>query len=346
MYPSTISTFTNPKPSDRLSTTPHSVIETAQNTDLTAIETFVGTLSSLQGTLIYDIRSPNSNGGGHVQTANLGGTGQTSFNKGDILTGQSSSVLAKLAVGPDNTVMTADSTQPNGVKWGGGAISATAIQNQTYTYARASVMSASVYGIVLGQAVSVLSDGMGFVVKWPTTNSTSILALTVNATGPSSVSGLLKQTDLTNIPVGYIQPSMISIVEFDSVSSVFQVATHKVSVFKSVVSTFNATSSGTLTIAHGLGQTPRYIRITANLADANSANALSVGTYDGINTNTTGGGRSGVATSTTNVVVIYYNSSGNAWLATVTMDNTNVYLAGTSSGSATGTGGLLIESFS
>lgn len=120
-YPSTISAFINPSPTDKLSTTPHSSIETAQNTDLIAIETFVGTLSSNVGTLVYDIRGAGSNGGGHVQTVNKGGTGQTSYTKGDVLVAQSSSVLTKLAVGTDAFVLTADSTQSLGLNWAAAA---------------------------------------------------------------------------------------------------------------------------------------------------------------------------------------------------------------------------------
>src|SRR3990167_10005990 len=97
-YPSTLSSFTDPVPTDKLSTTPHSSIETAQNTGLREVQAFVGTLSSNVGTLVYDIRGAGSDGGGHVQTANKGGTGQTAYTKGDILVATSSSVLTKLAV--------------------------------------------------------------------------------------------------------------------------------------------------------------------------------------------------------------------------------------------------------
>lgn len=116
-YPSIISTISNPQASDRLNNPSHSSIHQAENTAITEIETFVGTLSSTVGTLVYDIRAAASNGGGHVQTANKGGTGQISFNKGDILVAQSSSVLTKLAISTDNLVLTADSSQAVGIKW-------------------------------------------------------------------------------------------------------------------------------------------------------------------------------------------------------------------------------------
>lgn len=70
------------------------------------------------GSLFYDIRSPDSNGGGHVQTANKGGTGQTTYTKGDLLVATSSSVIAKLAVSSvSGDVLVADVNQTAGMKW-------------------------------------------------------------------------------------------------------------------------------------------------------------------------------------------------------------------------------------
>lgn len=116
-WPSILTSFTDPTPSDRLSTTPHSSIETAQNTGIEEVQAFVGTLSSTQGTLMYDIRSANSNGGGHVQTVNKGGTGYTSYTKGDILVASSASALSKLAVGTNGQVLKANSGAAAGINW-------------------------------------------------------------------------------------------------------------------------------------------------------------------------------------------------------------------------------------
>lgn len=117
MYPSIIASPTNPNPTDRLNAPSHSGIETAQNTEIVAIEIFVGTLASTAGTLVYDVRSPSSNGGGHVQTAVLGGTGQTSYTKGDLLVGQSASVVSRMAVGTTGQLLSVDSTTSTGLKY-------------------------------------------------------------------------------------------------------------------------------------------------------------------------------------------------------------------------------------
>ena len=117
-FPSVITSFSNPTPTDRLNSPSHSSVETAQNTGINAVENFVGTLSSAQGTLMYDVRATASDGGGHVQTALKGGTGQVTYTKGDILVAQNSSTLTKVAVGADDNVIVADSSKNVGVKWG------------------------------------------------------------------------------------------------------------------------------------------------------------------------------------------------------------------------------------
>lgn len=116
-YPSTISVLPTPQPTDRLNNPSHSSLHASVNGAIVEIETFVGTDSSVAGSLAYDIRSPDSNGGGHVQTANKGGTGQTSFNKGDLLVGQSSSVLAKLSAGLAGQILQVNSSVATGLSW-------------------------------------------------------------------------------------------------------------------------------------------------------------------------------------------------------------------------------------
>lgn len=331
-YPSTLSTFTNPSPSDRLSTTPHSSIETAQNTGLSEIQAFVGTLSSTAGTLIYDIRAAASDGGGHVQVANKGGTGQTTYTKGDVLVASSSSVLTKLGIGTNNQVLTADSNQNAGVKWAGVA-NAIDIQNQAYTYARASIISGSVYGIVLSQAVSILSDGLTVDVKFPNSNTTSLIALQVNAQGPSSLTALIKRKNLLNLPTGTITPSMIGRLTFDSVSSVFQLTNSPLPVYTASVTTrVGNAASGDQTIAHGLGTVPGYVRISAaKTFGTNLATSRSDGVYDGVRTNCIeyhqNATQGSINISPSLIALITDSAIGtDAQKAAIAVDNTNITL--------------------
>jgi len=159
-YPSTLGTFTDPLANQKLNNPSHSSIESAQNTGIEEIQAFVGTLSSTQGTLMYDVRAAASNGGGHVQTANKGGTGYTSYTKGDLLVASSASVLSKLAVGADNLVLVANSSVASGINWAVPLTtkisnSASIISIGSIVNVEASIMSVSVPASTLGTSGAV-----------------------------------------------------------------------------------------------------------------------------------------------------------------------------------------------
>ena len=117
MFPSTISTFPQPTPTNRLNNPSHSGLHNSETAEIVQIETVIGTDSSVIGTIIGDLRNPASDGGGHVQTANKGGTGQTTYSKGDILVASSSSVLTKLAVGGEGQVLISSTAAATGLTW-------------------------------------------------------------------------------------------------------------------------------------------------------------------------------------------------------------------------------------
>ena len=348
-FPSIISTISTPTATDKLNSPSHSSIEAGQNDGIKKLETFVGTLSSTAGTLIYDIRATASDGGGHIQGANKGGTGQTAYTKGDVLVARSASVLSKISIGSDNQVLTADSNQNSGVKWAGVA-NAIDIQNQTYTYAKASVHSASVYGVVLNQAVSVLSDGLGLVVKFPTANTTSVVALTVNAQGPSSLTALVKNTAIGNLAINEIKASMIGVLEFDSVSSVFQMVSPAPLIVKKTGTTTKNTAdaSSVQSIAHGLGTTPKLAMLMCAATNAsnnvNWANAV----YDG----TTQASQSAPANASGNPIVgatftlSILDSANDKQVGVITYDATNIIITWTKTGTPTGTYQILWEASS
>ncbi len=120
MFPSTLSTFNRPTPTDRLNSPSHSALHNTVSSALGQVEAVLGIRgdSSVVGTINTAVFSPGSDGGGHVQSANKGGTGQTSYIKGDMLVAQSTSVLSKLSTGANDTVLIADSSTSVGVKWG------------------------------------------------------------------------------------------------------------------------------------------------------------------------------------------------------------------------------------
>lgn len=140
-FPSTYSSFNRPSATDRLNSPSHSDLHNTVSSAVGQIEQTIGlSTSSLLGTLFYDIRSSQSNGGGHVQSANKGGTGQTSYAKGDLLVGQSTSVLVKLAAAQDGYVLSYNSSTASGLE---------AVQRTTpKIYLSASVVHVSVQGEV------------------------------------------------------------------------------------------------------------------------------------------------------------------------------------------------------
>lgn len=142
MWPSVISNLTDPQATDRLNSPSHSGIERAQNANIEALEGFLGVdgASSIVGTLIYDVRSPASNGGGHVQTANKGGTGQTTYTKGDLLVASSTSVLTKLAVGSSGNILVSDPAAATGVSWRAGTSNITSFLSSG-TWNKPSILS-------------------------------------------------------------------------------------------------------------------------------------------------------------------------------------------------------------
>lgn len=121
IFPSILTSYTNPNPTDRLNSPSHSGIETNQNLGVSQLENVIGVegATSVVGSFQYLVKSPASNGGGHVQTPGTGGTGQTTYSKGDVLVAQSAAVISKLAItATDGLALVADSTQAVGIKWG------------------------------------------------------------------------------------------------------------------------------------------------------------------------------------------------------------------------------------
>ena len=344
-FPSVISTISDPAATNKLNSPSHSSIESAQNDGIKKLETFVGTLSSAVGTLVYDIRATASDGGGHVQVANKGGTGQTAYTKGDILVASSASVLSKLAVGSNDQALVADSAQAAGVKWAGVA-TATQIQNQTYTYARASVMSGSVYGVKLSENPSILSDGLGLVIKFPAAPTSSAMALQVFTSSSGSVAARIKTVNLTDPNTTAIVASMIGVLEFDSVSSVFQLINPLNSWAVMQVTKNSADASSVQSIAHGLGVTPRFVRITARPDNDAGSYAESTTIYNGTdqkNISTFGSGSVKGYLTSAFILNSTADQSGNRQQGDVTFNATNIIITWTKTGSPTGGYELLIE---
>ena len=157
-FPSTLSTFNRPTTTDTLDSPSHSALHNDVSSAVGQVEETIGlSTTSTVGTLFYDIRSPDSDGGGHVQEANKGGTGQTSYSKGNVLVASSSSVLNKLAIGADDTFLRADSSEATGVTWSPapGIITSSVITSSVLVGVEASVVSVTVAGSTLGTSNAI-----------------------------------------------------------------------------------------------------------------------------------------------------------------------------------------------
>jgi hypothetical protein len=160
MFPSTLSSFSRPNPSDRLNNPSHSALHNTVSSALGQVEAVIGVDIAVDpfatGTIISDLRSPSSGGGGHIQQTNTGGTGYTSYNKGDLLVAQSASLLAKLAISSTaGDVLTVDPAQAVGMKWTGAPSGAKiAINTGTSSIYNSSteqvLFAASILGSTLG----------------------------------------------------------------------------------------------------------------------------------------------------------------------------------------------------
>src|SRR3990167_1137252 len=268
-YPSTISAFTNPQATDRLNSPSHSSIESAQNTGLTELQTFVGTTNaSAVGTLIYDIRAAGSDGGGHVQTANKGGTGQTSFSKGDILVAQSSSVISKLAIGANNTDLTASSGDSVGMKWQGQGAS---IQSLIPPLALFGTVSSTIqYSSSIVQNYGLINIPANITVNTVSMEVTSVL------TGGSFRLGLYAENGQSSLFSGVVSSVTTNGVKNFQISSVMVAAGNYWTVF----TTLNGR-------AHF--RTWIFDSIVTNLSNLSNATGISTkGAYTGTLTTTAG----------------------------------------------------------
>jgi hypothetical protein len=209
-FPSVLTTFNRPSTNDKQNSPSHSALHNTVSSALGQVEAVIGLAdsASVLGTIIGDLRSPNSAGGGHVQTAVKGGTGQTSFNKGDILVATSSSVLSKLAVGTDIQILKANSGTAIGLEWGApSSFSTTSVFNGTSANTFTDLNLSSVVGVAQRTVMLKAQNsnaGKLFVFR-PNGDTAdyyhaSVLGANVVVTGASSIAGMaIVKTDTNGI---------------------------------------------------------------------------------------------------------------------------------------------------
>jgi hypothetical protein len=208
------------------------------------------------------------------------------------------------------------------------------IQNSNYVYAADSVGTDS-YAITVTPAPTAYATGQRFIFKAGTVN-TGAATLNVNALGAKSiVKSFNVALDNGDIKASQIVEVVYDGTNFQMVSALATTVSHKTG-----QSTRTAdTASGSQTIAHGLGKTPRKVTISSSLLIATNCWAMSIGNYDGTSTNcifigsptnVTGANASG---DTTNIVYMYRaDGTAGSQAATIAVDATNITLTWTKTG--------------
>lgn len=212
-------------------------------------------------------------------------------------------------------------------------VSQSDLQKNPVTYG-ASVVGTDAYAITPSPSISAYSAGMRFLIRLDVANTGAATL----AVGSGAAKAIVKNYN-SALVTGDLLAGQVIEVAYDSTNDVWQLISPLAYIpqYKSGTSTsrlFQATSS-TLNIAHGLGRTPLYVRITASIPPVASNNvvnlAYSVGTYNGsstatlywYNTGTTSGTVAGV--DATNIVYLFDGTNGQS--ATATFDATNIALA-------------------
>jgi hypothetical protein len=235
-------------------------------------------------------------------------------------------------------------------------VTQTGLQDSAEVYA-ASATGNDTYVVTLSPAPTALHNGMTIRVKFDVAN-TGASTLNVNGLGALAIVTAVSTATAT----GDIVANMIGELIYNSTGTVWQLVNPASAIliaptYTAGTTTRNlATASGNQTIAHGLGTTPKLIKLSVIQASTlGGTDNYSFGTYDRTTNNGIYRGQNSnaqyyVGNSTTYCVNIYSadTSTTAPSTASATMDSTNITLAwtrGTGGGDATGTAYILWEAY-
>lgn len=259
MFPSTLTTFSYPTPSDRLNNPSHSSLHNTVSSALGQVETIIGTDASTLGTIIGDLRSASSDGGGHVQSAVKGGTGQVSFTKGDVLVAQNASTLTKLAVGSDGQSLIANSSTVTGVNWAIPGGSKVLVNPSIFTISETaqvgevSVVSALVPGSTLGISNAVRATAFininrmaGSVVaraRFGSNSYASVMLRTVSNSVVGTITTTLMGNGNTGLQRGILQ---VNLAPYNNTGAVGSASTSIVTMYDMNTASVNSSANQSL----------------------------------------------------------------------------------------------------
>lgn len=190
---------------------------------------------------------------------------------------------------------------------------------QTYDYAADSV-GTDAYAITVTPTPTAYVTGQVFRFKAGTAN-TGACTLNVDSLGAKTIKTKYNADTVT----GDILANQIVEVVYDGTNFQMQSpSSAALTTFASGVSAGGA--STTLTIAHGLGVTPKFIKIFTQWQNSSGqGGTASSGTYDGT-TNRVAyyNAQSGVSASNTTNCIYYVQGNGTTYSATAALDSTNI----------------------
>lgn len=298
---------------------------------------------------------------------------------GDMYYRNSSGVLTRMAIGASGTIISSDGTSPQWIASPSASDASTTVKGVvelgtyaetiartttggtgaklvvtpdnlttvlTYDYQADSVGTDS-YAITCSPAPTAYTTGMRFTFKAGTAN-TGACSLNVNSLGAKTI----KKNVSNDLSTGDILANQIVEVVYDGTN--FQLVSLRGTTmyFANGTTTKNAAdASTTQTIAHGLGIAPKKVRIIA-ISSGSVASGTDPGMYYAqtvYNGTTQSSVSINKATATTTAVYTDFRisngalGSGNESVGVVTVDATNINIAWTKNGSATGTFTLLWE---
>lgn len=227
----------------------------------------------------------------------------------------------------------------------------TGYQKGAEVYA-ASTTGNDTYVVTLSPVPTSLVNGMTIRFK-PDTANTGAATLNVNSLGALSIVTGLN----TALATGDILANQVCEVIYNSTGTVWQLVNPASAVLVATTYTNGqttrdlSTASGNQTIAHGLGKTPKKIKITVIQASTSGAtDNYSFGAYNGTTNSSIFRGQNSntqyyVGGDNTNVINIYTAATNDTSpsTATATFDATNITLAWTKAAGASGTAYILWE---
>lgn len=300
-------------------------------TNKTLIEPVINAGSDATGDIYY------RNSGGLFTRLPIGSSNNTLVVSGGIPAWSTSSVVTTGqgdALVGNNT----DIAVGSGNKY----VTQTGLQKSAECYA-ASTTGNDTYVVTLSPVPTSLVNGMTIRFK-PDTANTGAATLNVNSLGALAIVKGLS----TALSTGDILANQVCEVIYNSTGTVWELVNPasvilSTTVRKSGVAT-KSTTTASQTIAHSLGKTPTFVRATAyaNVGTTAGYVLMASGTYNGTDTNSIFSSGSGVfsgtdvgsGSSTSVFLKLYVDDAADTRMdATITVDDTNITLSWTETGS-------------